>query len=125
MSEHARKLSRYVLWAEALYDAFPCRFTLWLWKRAADKYKAARNAGIVKLGKIKWPGASEFMGSVTSPAKPFRRAPTNTYDPMLAMQQASMAQQNNFAQYQNAANGQAGIGQANLSNLLNSALGTR
>lgn len=26
-----------VFWMEALYDAFPCRFTFWLWSRAIAK----------------------------------------------------------------------------------------
>lgn len=68
------RLLKRTLWCEALYDAYPNRFTLWLWTRAGNALRAERDRGIVGLGKVKWPGASAFIGSLTGSAKPHRPA---------------------------------------------------
>ncbi len=65
-----RALNR-TLWMEALYDAFPCRFTLWLWARAGNKLRAIRDSAIVKA-RVSRPdkfSVSRFVDSLTGAAK--------------------------------------------------------
>ena len=44
MTDRLAKLLKRALWVEALWEAYPNRFTLWLWKRAVDRLRQERDA---------------------------------------------------------------------------------
>lgn len=93
---------RRTLWCEALYEAFPNRFTLWLWKRAGNQLRALRDRGLVTARPARhsandWYGIGGlFDGLVSAKAAKAQRAahrPPHLLEPedyWASMQQAGL-----------------------------------